>query len=142
MNDPKPRDYTFAETLATLLTNDIGSKKLWGAQADALRRVHGICESHAKEGFDRRVVDTIMEKKARMILEATTVKALKEISNPPKPKYDGRAWHLSDNEVPEEEMIWWSKTSLHGPLVHTALERYIQLAEDFFGEETPRSLGL
>lgn len=136
MNDPMPRDYTYAMALATLITKDIGNEKIWGAQVDAVRRVYGICEGYAKDGFDKRVIDTIMEKKARMILEATTIKDLNEISSPPKPKYDGREWHLSGNEVPEEEMIWWSKTSLRGPLVHAAAERYYQLIKDFYGEDS------
>lgn len=47
MNDPMPRDYTYAMALATLITKDIGNEKIWGAQVDAVRRVYGICEGYA-----------------------------------------------------------------------------------------------
>ena len=57
----------------------------------------------------KRILDAIMEKKARLILNAISIQDVLELSNPPKPYYDGGKWMCSKNSVPEEEMIWWTK---------------------------------
>lgn len=68
-----------------------------------------------------------------MILDATSVNDVREISTLPKPCYDGNKWHSSKNSVPEEEMVWWSKVALKAPLVSEAVKRYEELFEQFYG---------
>lgn len=134
MNDPMPRMYTYAMAIATLIVKHGDEKeKLLNEKFEAIKRVYATVEWYAKDGFMERLVDTIMEKKAKMILEATSIKDVRELSSPPKPQRDGDKWYLSQNSVPEEEMIWWSKTSLKAPLAYDAVQRYKELFEQFFG---------
>jgi len=39
----------------------------------------------AHKGFDERLLDSIMEKKAKLILAATSIKDVKDLGDPPKP---------------------------------------------------------
>ena len=134
MHDPMPRAYTFAKATATIIVKH-GEKptKLQREKLAALSKVFNATNSYGADGFMREIVDTIMEKKAELILSATTVKDVRELSLPPKPHFDGVKWHISENSVPEEEMVWWSKASLAAPLTHEAVKRYEELFKQFFG---------
>lgn len=94
-----------------------------------------------KMALMKKILDAIMEKKARMILDATSIQDVRELSNPPKPYYDGNKWICSKNSVPEEEMIWWSKTSLRAPLSSEAVERYAELFKQFYGMSVDELMG-
>ena len=134
MNNPMPRMYTYAMAIAALIVkHDDENDKLLNEKFEAIKRVYATVEWYAKDGFMEQIVDTIMEKKAKMILDATSVKDVRELDNPPKPQYDGNKWYNSPNSVPEEEMVWWSKTSLKVPLSYEAMRRYEELFKQFFG---------
>ncbi len=134
MNDPMPRIYTYAMAIATLaIEHDDEADKLLNEKFEALKKVYATVEWYAKDGFMERLLDTIMEKKAKMILDATSIKNVREIADPPKPQYDGNKWHASPSSVPEEEMVWWSKTSMRAPLGYEAVKRYEELFEQFYG---------
>lgn len=98
-------------------------------------------ELYVKDGFDEKILDAIMEKKARLILDATSIQDVRELSNPPKPYYDGSKWMCSKNSVPEEEMIWWSKASLRALLSSEAVERYAELFKQFYGMSVDELMG-
>lgn len=134
MNNPMPRMYTYAMAVAMLAIDHTDElDKLINEKLQALKRTFALVEKYAKDGFERRIVDTIMEKKSKMILDATSVNDVREISALPKPYYDGNKWRSSKNSVPEEEMVWWSKVSLKAPLVSEAVKRYEELFEQFYG---------
>lgn len=134
MNNPVPRMYTYAMAIAMLVIDHSDEPdKLVSEKLQALKRTFALVETYAKDGFERRIVDTIMEKKSKMILDATSVNDVRELSVPPKPYYNGNKWLSSKNSVPEEEMVWWSKVSLRAPLVSEAVKRYEELFEQFYG---------
>jgi len=134
MNDPMPRIYTYAMAIAMLaIEHGNEADKLLNEKIEALKKVYATVEWYAKDGFMGRLLDTIMEKKAKMILDATSIKNVRELADPPKPQYDGNKWHTSPNSVPEEEMVWWSKVSLRAPLAYEAVKRYEELFEQFYG---------
>lgn len=138
-----PRDLSLAMAIATLIMEcETMPEKLLEAKFDALRKVNGMLNWYAKENYDEKILDSIMAKKAEMILKATTVKDIREITAPPKPRYDGGKWYPSPNSVPEEEMILWSIASLRagGPLRHEAVERYMELFKDFYGKSVDELL--
>lgn len=133
MTGPMPRHYSLAKGIATLIMAcETMPEKILEAKFDALRKVNGMLNWYAKENFDEKILDSIMAKKAEMILQAATVKDIREITAPPKPKYNGGKWYTSPNSVPEEEMILWSITSLKAPLSQEAFERYKELFEAFY----------
>lgn len=138
-----PRDFSLAKGIATLIMESATMpEKLLEAKFDALGKVNGMLNWYAKENYDEKILDSIMAKKTEMILKATTVKDIREITAPPKPRYDGRKWYTSPNSVPEEEMILWSITSLKAgrPLKHEAVERYMKLFKDFYGKSVDELL--
>lgn len=134
MHDPMPRAYIFAQTAATIVAEyDEKPTQLQREKLVALGKVFTATNSYSMDGFMREIVDTIMEKKAKLILAATTVKDVRELSLPPKPYFDGAKWHISKNSVPEEEMVLWSLTSMSAPLTAEATRRYEELFKQFFG---------
>lgn len=142
MEERNPRMLTYAMAIAELIVNSENQKEnLLAEKFEALKRSWSFLELYASEGFDEKILDAIMEKKSAMILDATSVKDIREISEPPKPYYTGNTWVASENSVPEEEMIWWSKASLKAPLSQEATERYIELFRNFYGSGADKILG-
>ena len=134
MEERKPRMLTYATAIAELIVrSELQKEKLLEEKFEALKKSWSLLESYANEGFDEKILDAIMEKKAELILDATSVQNVREISKPPKPYFDGNEWICSPNSVPEEEMIWWSKISMRAPLVPHAVERYMELFKQFYG---------
>ena len=132
MQDHMPRIFVYAMSIAEFVVS-MQPDKLAADRLGALRKTWALVESYAEDGFDEKVLDAIMEKKADMILKASSIRDIRELSQPPKPSFDGRRWHTAKNAVPEEEMVWWSKASLRGPLNHAATMRYLELVQNFYG---------
>lgn len=126
-----PKDFIFAKTVATIFLNP--EDKLCEKRFDALKKVYGYMNWFTEQGFSDAVVDTIMSKKAEMILGAKTVKDLKEIADPAAPTFDGAKWYPAPNSVPEEEMLMWSIASSRAPLRHEAVKRFSELFKNFYG---------
>ena len=142
MGERNPRMLTYAMAIAELIVSSESQKEsLLAEKFEALKKSWLLLEYYASEGFDEKILDTIMEKKSKMILDATSVKDIRELSEPPKPYYTGNTWVASINSVPEEEMIWWSKASLKAPLSREATERYMELFKAFYGSEADIILG-
>lgn len=142
MEERNPRMLTYAMAIAELIVNSENQKEtLLVEKFEALKKSWSLLELYASEGFDEKILDAIMEKKSAMILGATSVKDIREISEPPKPYCTGNTWVASENSVPEEEMIWWSKASLKAPLSQEATERYIELFRNFYGSGADKILG-
>lgn len=134
MERKNPRMLTYAMAIAELIVDSEDSKeRLLEEKFEALRKSWSLLELYAKDGFDEKILDAIMEKKARLILDATSVQDIQELSMPPKPYYDGNKWFFSKNSVPEEEMVLWSKISQKAPLTSEAAKRYEELFEQFYG---------
>lgn len=142
MNDRNPRMLTYAMAIAELIVDSENQKEnLVHEKFEALRKSWSLVEVYARDGFDEKILDAIMEKKSRMILDATTVKDIRELGEPPKPSYTGNRWVASKNSVPEEEMVWWSKASERAPLMREAVERYMELFKQFYGKSADELMG-
>lgn len=132
--DPLPWEYVYTFTFVELVFKDEKVPgRLTTAKLDALRKVAGIVETYEKYDFNRKIVDAIMEKKAKMLLEATTHEAIQEIVSLPKPYYDGTKWHVSKYSVPEEELVLWSIASAKAPLIPEAVDRYLAVFKQVYG---------
>lgn len=136
MSNRNPRMLTYAMAIAELFVSSEGQKEnLLHEKFEALRKSWSYIEVYAKDGFSEEILDAIMEKKAKMILSAKTIKDVRELSEPPKPYYTGNGWAVSKNSVPEEEMVLWSKASLRAPLTQEAMERYMELFKTVLWKE-------
>lgn len=142
MSNRNPRMLTYAMAIAELFVSSEGQKEnLLHEKFEALRKSWSYIEVYAKDGFSEEILDAIMEKKAKMILSAKTIKDVRELSEPPKPYYTGNGWAVSKNSVPEEEMVLWSKASLRAPLTQEAMERYMELFKQFYGKSVDELTG-
>lgn len=136
MEPTPPRKLSYATAIAELLLGADGQKeKLVKEKFESLRKSWALLELYASEGFDEDVLDVIMQKKGQMILSSQSLKDIRELGNPPRPHYDGKDWVVK-NYVPEEEMIWWAKASLHRTLGRRARTRYLQLIKEFYGKSS------
>ena len=101
-----PRTYTYAMAIATLLLGSKGeNEKLAYEKFEALRKTASLLESYASRSFDERLLDVIMEKKAKMILEATKVSDVREIATPKAPEFLGDGWSVSRFSVPSSSSV-------------------------------------
>lgn len=125
---------TYVSALAELLVGSgHGKDKLADAKWEALLKTRSLLRRYEEENFDSKIINTIMEKKAKLILEAKTKKDLMEIVAPPKPYYNGNRWIISENSVPEEEMLLWAMVSAHVMLRPEATKRYMELFQEYYG---------
>ena len=94
------------------------------------------CEYYRNEGFLPGLITEICRKKAEFIKTAKTKKELRLIMEPPNIRYNGNEI-LPANEycIPEEEMIFWSITSLIGPLTTEGQRRYEKLFKQIFPDK-------
>ncbi len=142
-NDPAEDQDSCLESLLSL--SDSIAEVVASPQADQLpkrvleMKVSALYDAHKRACSYREmqirddIVDVIMKKKRKMILDATTVQELKCICAEPKPYYTGNQFKASKYCIPEEELIAWSCTSLHAPLNAAGFNRYMQLFKEVFG---------
>ena len=111
-------------------------EKLPLEKAGALMKLYSIIRTYQQEGVsETTIIRPIIMKKIAFIKAATTKAQLQEILKPPKVHYTGgeiRA--VGSYAIPEEELILWSRTSLHGPLISAAVKRYQDLFREVFPE--------
>lgn len=123
---------SIAEVVASPQADQL-PKRVLEMKVSALFGVHKRARSYREMHIRDDIVDVIMEKKRKMILDATTVQELKRICAEPKPYYTGNQFKASKYCIPEEELIAWSCTSLRAPLNAAGFNRYMQLFKEVFG---------
>ncbi len=116
-----------AEAICEVPGLNEGSDKLRAEKAAALNTAAGTAMRYLREGIRADLVKTVFMKKAQLLATAATVAELHEIMHAPCPHYTGGAFISGRYDIPEEELILWSLTSLKGPLVSAAFERYMLL---------------
>lgn len=136
MNNPCPRGLTYRMTVASIvLDQEVRKDRLIDKKLDALHRTWSLLGKYAEDGFDNKILNTIMEKKADSILRVTSAADLHELSRPPRPRYIGSKWYISNNSIPEEELICWSLASQHAVLNHEIAMRFRKLFETVYGKD-------
>lgn len=128
---------TYMETMFLFLKEQENSpskkeQKLLEEKIRAIHSVHTQMIHHKQSGIMPNLLNFICMKKAEMLKAATTIQDVKEIADPPKPNYTGNGWQLSPNSLIEEEVIYWSQTSLKALLNQIRFKRYISLMEEIF----------
>lgn len=109
--------------------------RLFAAKLDALAEVTGRCKKYGEMGFRPDLVLTVLQKKAALLKEATTIKAVEKLKEPSAPNYHRYSGRFETDEtwIAEEELIQWSLASLRAPLSHDAFERYVDLGAKILG---------
>lgn len=126
-----PYEFTIAMAIGEVITSG-ADERLFKLRLGALGELNGRLRAYEKLGYIAELVDPIAEKKCAMILKATSKAEMDKILKPHCPHYDGSKFVPDEYNVPEEELICWSQTSLQAPLNQIGHERYISLFRCIF----------
>jgi hypothetical protein len=130
-------DVEYATAIATVICEENLSDKVRVLRFDGVRQLKGIAETYADKGYVERIITEIWLHKIPFVLNAKSKTEMKEILKPSKPRYDGGEFTSNSPYHSEtEEMLLWSLTSLHAPLISAGFERYMSLFKKFFPNET------
>ena len=129
-------DLEYSCYITELLMDHTLNEELRFRRFDAIRRVRGIVARYEEDGFLPELVETVFCKKTDFIMKAKTKAELEEIVKPSRPRYSGGIFYPGNPyHVEEEELIFWSKTSLKAPLILRGYKRYQELFEKYVGSE-------
>jgi len=131
-------DYTRVLTLfsAALCADGEIPKRVRDLRLSALHELHGYLAHYEKRGYIPSLIHKIAESKCPMIMKATSKAEVQMILKPQCPHYDGVKFIPNAYHVPEEELIWWSETSLSAPLNEIGFKRYAELFCEVFPEKS------
>ena len=102
---------------------------------NSLLKLTAMLIQFADDCIVSELLDAIGTKMGDMIMAATTVAELRKIIKPKLPRYNGVKFMPDKYNIPELEVILWSKTSLIAPLDEIGYKRYLGLMKDLFPEE-------
>ena len=91
MNSPD-RIFTSTNAMTKLATDDTIPKKLQECKVSAVRQAAALADAYAREGIREDLVNTVMEKKIDLILNAQTVQEVRRAASLPKPRFTGAEW--------------------------------------------------
>lgn len=126
-----PYEVTIAMAIGEVVTSE-ADERIFKLRLSALGELNGRLRAYEKLGYITELVNPIAEKKCAMIMEATSKAEIEKILTPRCPHYDGSKFVPDKYNVPEEEMICWSQTSLRAPLNSIAHERFMALFREKF----------
>ena len=109
--------------------------RLFAAKFDALAEVAGRCKKYGEMGIRPNLVLTVFQKKAALLKDADTIKAVEKLKEPSAPiyhRYSGK-FETDETWIAEEELIQWSLACLRAPLPPEAFERYMDLGVQILG---------
>lgn len=119
-------EYEYAKALAELFL--LEADPLLEEKLLALKEIMRRALYYQKEMFVEELICNFLQKKLKMILQASKKGELNDIVKVVKPYYSGgKITTLSRYDTEEEELILWSATSLKGPLIPAGYERYTEL---------------
>ena len=129
-------DILICMKVAEVLVAETSSAEVLELRMKALATLRGQLEYYRKLGYVERLIEGIAEKRAAMIMKATTKTEMDKVMKPRAPRYDGGKFVPDEYNIPEEEMIAWSMVSLQAPLSSIGMQRYMELFRVFFPEES------
>lgn len=122
-------DFEYAKALVEVVldaTSDESEKEL---RLDCLIQIFGRANTYLKKGFLPDVVEAFFVRKMEGLPLVSTKQDMQDFLKVSTPHYFGGKFTVSN--IPyyseEEELLLWSETSLHGPLIAAGYERYMEL---------------
>lgn len=122
-------DFEYAKALVEVVldaTSDESAKEL---RLDCLIQIFGRANTYLKKGFLPDVVEAFFVRKIKSLPLVSTKSNMKDFLKVSTPNYSGGKF--TDRNTPyyseEEELLFWSETSLRGPLISAGYERYMEL---------------
>ncbi len=133
-------DFILIEAISKVIVGDMKDNvRLY--RFEALQKLRGILNFYSNLGYMDELISRIAEKKVALILSSTNKSDFTQILRPRPPAYDGNKFVPGPFNVPEEELICWSQTSLQAPLNHIGFERYIEVFKSCFPEKWEAAFG-
>ncbi len=118
----------------TLIAKDI-KDSVRDIRLKALMSLQSQLKRYKELGYCDKLLDAIEEKKVQMILRVTSKTEMSKVLKPHCPYFDGNQFIPDSYNIPEEELICWSETSLKTPLNEAGFKRYLELFESIFPEK-------
>lgn len=118
-----------------ILADEMKMNPFKQASLQALLRVRRTVTGYAEDYFAFFLVLSIMEKKSRMIITASTKRELQEIVKPSVPSWNYGNFLTGPYHVLEEEAILWSEASLEAPLNDDGVRRYQEVFSKLYPEQ-------
>lgn len=118
-----------------ILADEMKMNPFKQASLQALLRVRQAVTGYAEDYFAFFLVLSIMEKKSRMIIAASTKRELQEIVKPSVPSWNYGNFLTGPYHVLEEEAILWSEASLEAPLNDDGVRRYQEVFSKLYPEQ-------
>lgn len=116
-----------AKCFAEVIKDEQKPDAIKALQINALKQLHTQLTFYEQQGYDKRLLLAIAQKKGVMILSTRSKTEMLKLLRPKCPHFDGVKFVPGKYSVPEEEMICWSEISLRTPLGKTASKRYREL---------------
>lgn len=129
--------FAFAEVIAEDMPDKVRSLCF-----DGLKCLQSFLAFYKQRGYMEELLNGIAEKKCRMILSVTSKTEMEKVLKPHCPHYDGVRFVPDAYNVPEEELICWSETSLLSPLNEAGCKRYMRFSKAYFPSKASSSLGV
>ncbi len=133
-------DFVLIEAVSKVIVGEM-KDSVRANRFEALQKLRGILTYYSNLGYMDELVCRIAEKKVALILSATNKSDFTQILRPRPPAYDGGKFVPGPFNIPEEELICWSQTSLLAPLNHIGFERYIEVFKSCFPEKWKVAFG-
>ena len=129
-------DYNLAiiPYFAEILVDDKSSNHVKEIRFNGLKRLQSQIEFYKSRGFVDFLLYNIAQKKGKMIMKTTSQTEMEQLLKPHCPHFDGNEFLPDKYNVPEEELICWSETSMLAPLNEYAYRRMMKV----FGEVFPK----
>ena len=109
------------------------AESLRHANLDVISKIAAVCNYYENHGIRPDLIETVLDKKLRMVKDAESKAELKEIRKPSVPKYLHGYFWTGPFSVPEEELILWSLVSPNHKLIPAASERYAEVFRRVYG---------
>ena len=131
------RDYVFivVSYFAEVLTDDTIPDKVARLRIAALRKLMEQLYRYKERGFGDSLLCAIAEKKGKLIIKTTSKVEMERVMIPRPPHFDGNRFIPDKYSIPEEELILWSESSLKGPLIPEAFDRFSELFKIIYPEK-------
>lgn len=120
--------------IAELVASDIPDKTL-KLRLDAIKQLQSRLACYKELGYMEKLLCAIARKKAAMIMSASSKTEMEKVMSIRPPYFDGNKFIPDQYNVPEEEIIAWSQTSLQAPLSEAGFSRYKELFGQIFPEQ-------
>lgn len=127
--------------LAKLLANE-GSDTVQKLQFEALIQLRAYLQHYHRLNYRGDLLSAIAEKKGTMILQTTSKTEMEKVLKPHAPRYNGNGFFTDKYNVPEEELICWSETSLRSPLNEAGFNRYMEVCKLVYPDAFADVVGL